>query len=141
MTGAPETATQLDAAIDSLLREQGPARPTSEGELTATARMLREALPRFHPRFSFEEHLATRLAVLRRASVSSQLEAPIPIPLRSLTDADDADDGADELDAADRRRRGLVAGGAIASGVSLAIPIAGAALVVWRRSRSSGGLL
>jgi hypothetical protein len=40
----------------------------------------------------------------------------------------------------ERRRRNLVAGGAIASGVSLALPIAGAALVAWRRSRSSGGL-
>jgi hypothetical protein len=38
------------------------------------------------------------------------------------------------------RRWSLLAGGAIASGLSLAIPLAGAALVAWRRSRPTGGV-
>lgn len=138
MTGTPETAEQLDTAIDSLLQEHDGPRALSDGELAATARQLYDALPRLHPHFSFEEHLARRLAVLRAEPIDR--DAPEPTRLRpvALVDTDPADDVAA---AAARRRRGLVAGGAIASGVSLAIPIAGAALVVWRRSRSSGGLL
>ncbi len=42
-------------------------------------------------------------------------------------------DATSVIEAVERRRRNLLAGGAIASGVSLALPIAGAALVVWRR--------
>lgn len=145
MTDSRESAAELDSVIDALLREPGrPLAPrrslaSQGGELTATARLLYDALPRFHPRFGFEEHLARRLAELRSDPVTATPASPTPIhplPLR----------GSDELDpvaatVVHRRRRGLVAGGAIASGVSIAIPIAGAALVMWRRSRSSGGLL
>jgi hypothetical protein len=137
MTGSLETAAQLDTAIDDLIQGPTGPRPVSEGELSSTARLLRDTLPRFHPRFSFEEHLAERLSVLRDSRLAQSPEEPISIEHASniRSEADSADE------ATDRWRRGLVAGGAIASGVSLAIPIAGAALVVWRRSRSSGGLL
>jgi len=136
MTRTPETAIELDSAIDTILR--GPIGPADveEGELSATARLLRDALPRLHPRFSFEEHLAARLAAARRIAGGPVAAAP-PIPIGPrLAVADPT--SPDRIDAgpvnAEHRRLGLVAGGAIASGVSLA----GAALVVWRRSRSGG---
>ena len=138
MTRDAETAAQLDAAIDTLLRGSPSAALATDGELTATARLLRDALPRLHPRFGFEELLAARLAAARRPADAAAL--PTPTPIRA-TPAVPVSPPATVLDAAERRRRSLLAGGAIASGVSLALPIAGAALVVWRRSRSSGGLL
>jgi len=143
MTGARETAAQLDSAIDSLLREPNVPRAAEDGELAATARVLRDALPRLHPRFSFEELLAVRLAAARRLreAASHALPTPEPTPIGSAVPAAIEPAATNEAETAERRRRGLVAGGAIASGVSLALPIAGAAIVVWRRSRSSGGIL
>ena len=106
----------------------------------ATARLLRDALPRIHPRFGFEELLAARLAAAGRATragaTGPAAKLPQPVPLRPA-EALGAGTPESAYHAAARRR--LLAGGAIASGVSLALPIAGAALVVWRRSRSSGG--
>jgi hypothetical protein len=134
MTGPRETATQLDSAIDILLRQRDAASSSTEGDLVTTARLLRDSLPRFHPRFGFEELLAARLAAARLRE-----RPPEPTPIRPLLSAPGAAAGV--VESAERRRRGLVAGGAIASGVSIAVPIAGAAIVVWRRSRSSGGLL
>jgi hypothetical protein len=131
-----ETAVQLDTAIDDLLRGRGALAPAEEGELVATARLLRDVLPRLHPRFSFEAHLAARLAAARRLA-EGQEPQPEPTPIEPGLLPLEAVDGVDGAPtAAEHRRLGLVAGGAIASGVSLA----GAALVVWRRSRSSGGL-
>ncbi len=149
MTEQVETAAQLDVAIDTLL--QGSPAPVlpEDGELVTTARLLRGALPRMHPRFGFEELLAARLAAAGRAAHAGSAAAVTvlrePTPLRPSADLEVAPANsleappANGFDAAARRR--LLAGGAIASGVSLALPIAGAALVVWRRSRSSGGLL
>ncbi len=143
MTGARETAAELDHTIDRLLREPNVPRPDVDGELAATARLLRDALPRLHPRFSFEELLAARLAAACRLGDSVTHPEPTPIRPAFVNAAPNASvpDEAAPAGAVERRRRGLVAGGAIASGVSLALPIAGAALVVWRRSRSSGGML
>ena len=139
MSATRETAVQLDAAIDALLRGPVGPRPGAEGELVATARLLRDALPRLHPRFGFDDLLAARLAAARRALVTAATPVATPTPIRPDLGTDDMPDMPGET--GERRRRGLVAGGAIASGVSLALPIAGAALVVWRRSRSSGGIL
>ena len=137
MRVTPESAARLDIAIDDILRDGSAPGATDDADLVLTARLLFDALPRFHPRFSFEAHLARRLAEARRLSGESAV--PTPLPLRAArTEAASAIASHPE---ADRRRRSLVAGGAIASGVSLAIPIAGAAFVVWRRTRSSGGLL
>ena len=147
MSRTRETAAQLDSAIDTLLRGPGGPVDTDESELVATARLLRDALPRLHPRFGFEEHLAARLSAARRLAAGAA-ELPKPTPLRPALvlvepaaadvdeDVPEGFDSLDEVDEAEHRRLGLVAGGAIASGVSLA----GAAIVVWRRSRSSGGL-
>jgi len=135
-----QAAARLDATIDSLLRDE-PSLVVAgtEQELTATARLLRDVLPRFHPRFGFEEQLAGRFTGLTGAAVATSpqptgtvQDQPIPFPAASSARTDGA---------ASRRRLGLVAGGAIASGISIVIPLAGAALVVWRRTRSSGGVL
>lgn len=128
MSDVEEQARRLDLLIDRLLRGQ----PSSdagldEPALAATARLLHEALPRLHPRFGFEDALAERLGS-RSASTP-----PIPFPGAAAAGAGEATRRAWR-----RHRRGLVAGGAIASGVSIAIPLAGAALVRWRRHRSSG---
>ena len=139
MTARNDAADRLDQAIDALLHGEHPAGVADVGgDLTATARTLRDVLPRFHPRFGFEELLADRLSgsatdgsALAGPSMRSSPE-PIPLPLPSVA--------AGPVRGWERRRRGLLAGGAIASGVSLAIPLAGAAIARWRRSRSSGGL-
>jgi hypothetical protein len=137
MTGTRQTAVQLDEVIDGLLRDASEPAHAGDGELTATARLLRDALPRLHPRFSFEELLAARLAAAGRPPGPTTPSAPTPIRPGPQVEALDA---TSVIEAVERRRRNLLAGGAIASGVSLALPIAGAALVVWRRTRSPGGL-
>lgn len=138
MTTSARARERLDAAIDELLREG--ATPNLAGplsELSETARVLRDALPRFHPRFGFEELLAGRLKAAARerdGSATAAIRAPgQPVELPIRTGRQPA--------RSQWRRRSLVAGGAIASGVSIALPIAGAAIVVWRRTRSSGGVL
>jgi hypothetical protein len=142
MSRTQETAAQLDHAIDSIIGDgRGPV-STDEGELVATARLLRRALPRLHPSFGFEELLAARLAAARRmelapAGAGGTVVAPTPIRPGL---APEPPAGPARPEGPDHRRRNLVAGGAIASGVSLALPIAGAAIVVWRRTRSSGGM-
>jgi len=146
MTRPEESATQLDSAIDTIL--QSPRGPVAgdEGELVVTARLLHRSLPRLHPGFGFEKLLAARLAAARRMELAPAAAAPMaePAPIRPgfevAAHGVAVPDDARHDDAHDRRRRGLVAGGAIASGVSLALPIAGVAIVAWRRSRSSGGI-
>ncbi len=141
MSRTHETAAQLDHAIDSIIgNARGPV-STDEGELIATARLLRRALPRLHPSFGFEELLAARLAAARRMELAPAAAGAVvvPTPIRPGL-ALEPPDGPARAEGPDHRRRNLVAGGAIASGVSLALPIAGAAIVVWRRTRSSGGM-
>jgi len=142
MSKAQETAAQLDSAIDHLIEdERAPVAP-DEGELLTTARLLRRSLPRVHPSFTFEEVLAARLAAARRTELAPSGAAAAggaPTPIRPRLEVA-APGLTPEAGGPGHRRRNLVAGGAIASGVSLALPIAGAAIVVWRRSRSSGGL-
>jgi hypothetical protein len=167
------TAADLDLAIDALLADDERPLPLATSELLATARVLRDVLPRYHPRFGFEEHLARRLAAagrpVSRDAAVAHLVSDLPrqhIPGARLpgevatrpgaggagaTGGAGGAGGAGAAEAAEaaategaegtaaRRRRGLLAGGAIASGVSLAIPIAGAALVAWRRGRTAGG--
>lgn len=144
MRATDRSAEELDSAIEGLL--VGTARPTSieTAELMATARLLHDELPRYHPRFGFEEHLARRLDAAGRGSAaptaraSQQTGGHAPGSGLVVLPASASAEGAVPLT---RRRRGLLAGGAIASGVSLAIPLAGAALVAWRRGRTaSGGL-
>ena len=143
MTRTQEDASQLDSAIDSILEDvRGLMTPDDEG-LVATARLLRRSLPRLHPPFGFEERLAARLATARRMELApATAGAATPTPIRPDIELEPPEPTATDTqdEAQDRRRRHLVAGGAIASGVSLALPIAGAAIVAWRRTRSSGGV-
>jgi hypothetical protein len=137
-------AVDLDLAIDDLLTDHDRPLPVETADLLATARLLHDALPRYHPRFRFEEHLAQRLTTALRASTDpialsrrrARADDP-PAPVVRLPYVTATETAA----SSPRRRRGLLAGGAIASGVSLAIPIAGAALVAWRRGRAAGGSL
>jgi hypothetical protein len=143
MTRVQQHATRLDRAIDSILRDGPDPVSSDEDRLVATARLLRRSLPRLHPSFGFEEHLAGRLAAARRVELApATAGAPVPTPILPGIEVEppEASAATPEVEAHERRRRNLVAGGAIASGVSLALPIAGAAIVAWRRSRSSGGL-
>ena len=123
-------AADLDMVIDSLLADRLQPQLPAEDDLLATARLLRDVLPRYHPRFGFEERLAERLAAAGRPGarrVTGQLLL-WPRPAPGIVVAPVA-----------KRRRGLLAGGAIASGISLAVPLATAALVAWRRGRVTGG--
>jgi hypothetical protein len=142
MSRTQETAGQLDRAIDTIIGDARAPVAADEGELVTTARLLRRSLPRLHPGFGFEELLAARLAAARRmelAPAGARAAVVAPTPIRPGLELEPAADPA-QAENHDHRRRNLVAGGAIASGVSLALPIAGAALVVWRRTRSSGGM-
>ena len=139
MTSTEQQAAQLDSAIDEIISDaHGPVVPDEDG-LVDTARLLRRSLPRLHPSFGFEEHLAARLAAASRMELAPVIAA-VPTPIRPGIEIERPTANPAE-DEPDRRRRNLVAGGAIASGVSLALPIAGAAIVAWRRTRSSRGLL
>lgn len=143
MTVDLEAATRIDSAIDSLLRDDVGLSPVgSEHDLLDTARLLRDALPRYHPRFGFEERLAGRLATPGRTPIEDALADGAgprfePIPFPAVAAAFPGRVAA----TLPRRRRGLLAGGAIASGFSIVIPLAGAAVLIWRRGRSSGDLL
>jgi hypothetical protein len=131
MRREPQSPDQLDAAIDTLLGQAGRPAAVEDDDLVGTVLLLRSVLPGFHPRFGFEERLAARLAATGLSD--SDNEGGL-IALRPRTASPD------EVWAAGRVRRGLLAGGAIASGVSLALPLAGAAVLAWRRARASGGL-
>jgi hypothetical protein len=144
VSGQGGPAADLDLAIDDLLADRDRPFRVETADLLATARLLRDSLPRYHPRFGFEEHLARRLATTGRQAdgpasgaeggdAVDVVRAPVHLRLATVASA--------PVPPIPRRRRGLLAGGAIASGVSLAIPIAGAAWVAWRRGRAAGGTL
>lgn len=108
-----EAAIQSDSYIDSLLAAHSRQAipwpvPTGRPEVSVrhVIRLLEHGLPRSHPSFLFEEHLA-----------------------QQLRDAAAAMDGTSAPAAALAVDRRLLMGGALASGVS----IAGAAMLAWRR--------
>ncbi|MFI5292412.1 MAG: hypothetical protein ACHQ02_06065, partial [Candidatus Limnocylindrales bacterium] len=137
-----EDAVQVDAYLDQLLAARGTGEPRSlplhadealDAELEGAARAVRRTLQRFHPSFRIEELLAHRLSGLEPGpSVMTE-----PITVAAFAVAPGADGAATErlADGAGlelRGRGGILLGGAIASGVS----IAGAAVLAWRRARS-----
>jgi hypothetical protein len=123
MTGEP--AIQVDTYLERLL-SGGPSPIELELDddrgLGEVARILRARLVRFHPSFRFEERLAERL---RREALGTGGPAADLVPFTGPADV------------RERRGRGLLVSGAIASGVSIA-SLAGAAVVAWRRIRSDG---
>ena len=145
VTAFEEEAFQVDAYLDDLLAVRfGALPPLGSGDpvdpdLEAAADLARRSLVRFHPSFRFEERLAARLrreaeasgdvGAVTRAEDSTQPTAMIVLR-RAMTES--APGGVDR-----RNRNGLLLGGAIASGVSLAgVSICGAALIAWRRTRA-----
>jgi hypothetical protein len=146
--GADEDALQTDVYIESLLSRQGlgpaaPAGASDEDDLRRAAQLLGRGLVRFHPSFRFEEALAARLRraaelmrsgrqvvaggapdVLGRFHDRSAIVAGPPVVFETQPAVPDHH-------AFDPRARGLLVGGAIASGVSLA----GAVVLAWRRNR------
>lgn len=135
----------VDAYVDALLSRHemlvvaGTGTPTAvtpptpalaDPRLSAAARELHTSLVRFHPSFRFEDRLAGRL----RAAAQGQSEAPMsPVadgsPVGAMVIPFPGSDVPRPIPSDPERGHGLLLGGAIASGVS----IAGAALYAWRR--------
>ena len=123
-----DAAHRLDTAIDELLAGRSDARVADDDPLVGTARVLGARLPRLHPRFGFEEQLARRL----RADSADDHGDVLDFPL-----VDGATDLSAAFEQAWRPGRWSVIG-AVASGISVAITLAGAVFVViWRRARGS----
>jgi len=125
---AERTDRYLERLLGSLpvnLADEEPAQP-----LRDAARLIQRTLVRSHPSFRFEERLAARLEMEARAPGSTRPDdAPGQlIAFRGLT--------GDQIrgDRPERRARGYLLGGAIASGVSIA-SIAG--VLAWRRARAA----
>ncbi|MFI5261797.1 MAG: hypothetical protein ACHQZR_04525 [Candidatus Limnocylindrales bacterium] len=124
-----DETSRLDAYVEGVLagRRAGPQALISGEGLDPAARqaadLLARTLVRFHPSFRFEEALAGRLraeaAAMRGGSAPSSASdagrvVPFPLAIGEPTAG---------------HARGLLVGGAIASGLSLA----GAAFLAWRR--------
>jgi len=120
---------QLDAYVEGVLAGRRPEPQPLEGHevepaLARAADLLARTLVRFHPSFRFEDALAASLRVeaddmvRRRRGGAADGSRLIAFPAVA---------GVPEA----VRGRGLLLGGAIASGLSLA----GAALLAWRRAR------
>lgn len=122
-----DAARRLDTAIDELLAGRSDAPTTDDDSLEGTALVLGSGLPRLHPRFGFEERLAQRLR--SEATDTGTTLVSFPRVERRFEDADAARTWHPS-------RRSVI--GAIASGISVAITLAGAVfLVLWRRARGS----
>jgi hypothetical protein len=125
--GERDAARRLDSAIDELLAGRSKAPISDDRSLEGTAVVLGASLPRLHPRFGFEERLAQRL---RGAAIATDATL-VPFP-GDPPPFDDADAGRSWHPG----RLSVI--GAIASGVSVAVTLAGALFVVlWRRARGS----
>ncbi len=117
----------LDGHLDRLLGVATPVAAAPEALLDRapleTADILQRVLIRFHPSFRFEERLAARLRAEHGVGPGG-MRARV-IPFRGGTYA-----RAVPADPLERRSRGLLVGGAIASGVSIASI---GAVLAWRR--------
>ena len=128
----------VDRYLESLLARR-PGDPEGiPAELRATAQRLTAELPRHHPSFRFEERLALRLAeaaaALRLPLAAGGEGAVVPIAdRRAAPPAGEGDIGLPAL----AIERGPVTRPVVIGGVltSAALSVAGAAYVVWRRSR------
>ncbi|MBA3234437.1 MAG: hypothetical protein H0T59_00410 [Chloroflexi bacterium] len=130
-----------DRYLESLLTahargvDRGPTAADPDAAIRRTADRLARDLTRLHPSFRFEEALAARLVDvalrMRRAGGTDAASFVVPLPGdEPWTDRFDADDR-------DRRRavarRPVLIGGAL---TSLALSVAGAVYVAWRRNRT-----
>ena len=123
-----DAADRLDLAIDALLVGRSDAREMADDALAGTAGLLASQLPRLHPRFGFEERLAQRLRSEAQDVGGTVLDFP---------SVEHRADLAAVIERAWRPGRWSLIG-AVASGVSVAVTLAGAVFVVlWRRARGS----
>lgn len=127
---------RLDAYVEGVLagRPAGPRPLIDPGEIdpaaSRAADILARSLVRFHPSFRFEDALAARLRAMGEAMRD---ERPEPAtgsgPVLAFPRAIDGVPGGRADESSGPVGRGLLVGGAIASGLSLA----GAAYLAWRR--------
>ena len=129
MTGAPGgrddevEALVVDRYLESLLARRPRDVADVPADLEATAATLIRALPRYHPSFRFEEHLAARLA-----AAAAETPGRGPDRARSPRTVAGRRPG--------RPCRGSLDPVVIGSVVtSAAISLAGAAFVAWRLAR------
>jgi hypothetical protein len=129
---ADEGSIQLDVYLDRMLAGEvlGPDdwRPslTADADLPRIAALVADGATRFHPSFRFEERLAVRLRDAALGLDRSAVGTGVIVPFAPGSALDRA---------RSRRVGGVLVGGAIASGVSIASLAGAAALVVWRRAR------
>ena len=132
MTGTPdEDAIQLDLYLDHVLA--GPAATAISPSLTAlnadladTVRLVARGAIRLHPSFRFEERLGARLRDEARGPDATTTGGGVLVPFAP---------GVPGEPERTRHLAGVLVGGAIASGVSIASLAGAAAVVVWRRAR------
>jgi hypothetical protein len=129
---ADEAAVQVDTYLDELLASRARPVPVAgdlPAELERTARLLRDALVRFHPSFRFEEDLASRLRTVADGAARASSLVRLPAPTAVAMAAGGASVGAADRSgvAASHERARVLLGGAIAWGVSTApgLPPAG----------------
>jgi hypothetical protein len=114
-------ALVVDRYLESLLARRPHDVDDVPPDLEAAADELIRALPRYHPSFRFEEHLAARLAAAAAHAEAAGRVVPFARPAAGLDPA---------------TRPGLARPVVIGSVVtSAAISLAGAAFVAWRRAR------
>ncbi len=131
-----DEAVRLDAYVEGVLagRPAGPRPLDGRVDIDPASRraadVLARSLVRFHPSFRFEDALAARLRLLGEALHEARPEpAPGPQPILTFPIRELAPLGGGPGDPFAPVGRGLLVGGAIASGLSLA----GAAYLAWRR--------
>jgi hypothetical protein len=128
----------VDRYLESLLARQ-PGDPDGiPAALRATAQRLTSELPRFHPSFRFEERLALRLAqaaaAMRLPVAAGGENVVVPLADRRSPPAAGEPARTSLVPASERAPvpRPVVIGSVL---TSAALSVAGAAFVVWRRSR------
>ena len=126
-----EGAIQLDLYIDRVLGGAATLDPgwlagTGDADLARITVTVANGATRIHPSFRFEERLADRLRDTATGLDRGIRNTGIMVPFAP---------GAGAARARSRRVGGVLVGGAIASGVSIASIAGAAALVAWRRAR------
>ena len=130
-----DEVVRLDAYVEGVLagRPAGPRPLMDQADIDPAAGraadILARSLVRFHPSFRFEDALAARLRAVGEAMHDERPEPLIGGPLLAFPGATDGSLPGRADDPAGPFGRGLLVGGAIASGLSLA----GAAYLAWRR--------
>ena len=131
MIGAPdEDAIQLDLYLDHVLAGSaataaGPVLTAENAGLVDTVRLVASGALRFHPSFRFEERLGSRLRDVATGLDGGAARQGVLVPFTP---------GASVDPARSRHLAGVLVGGVIASGVSIASLAGAAAVVVWRRA-------